>query len=429
MNLSNKVANIKKLDEQEEAGNEASGVSEYNIFYHEDDDIPTFTSSEETLHDFSRATPSTEVLIKDMSPATDVSSSTSKPTAKVNNCTLYNRAAVSTLNPLPPSKPPKAKTNRPVKTVPGKTKRAQHEKKVHVTKTKKPDMQSEQIRSGGVAAVKQVSERELARSVKLAWESCGQESSRSQTLGAFFLHGVDPTQDQVEDLAKLTNLHTDHPKTTFKLGKQTWCHSDGSTLEGNQKQVVEVTDMASPGTWGESNQFRSAELKEDKQISDSPPLTVRDKACPSTINPGFRDPYYDEDGNDSEPENERETFICSRLGSSKESMEHMMASRPGTAAARPDKEEEAEEEEMEREQEDCCALENLASELLASTVEFERCMTASRLEEEEEVGGVMGGADSKDVLLDDSLGEDFDVSRLQCDFDLFQRKMIDQDSD
>ena len=416
-------------DDEEVTGEEASEVSEYNIFYHNDDDVATVTANDKMLQDFSRATPSTEILIKDTCPTDDVSPSISKTTAKINNGTCRNGAVLSTLKnpPLPPSKPiSRGKTNRPTKTVTGKMKRAQKEKKVQVTKTKKQDTQSEQNRrvSSDVAVKKKVSEEELARSVKLAWVKCGGESSCKQTLGVFFLHGVDPIQDLVDNSAKCSNLLTDCPNMTFMLGKQTWSPSERSMLEGNQSgQMLEDAGTASTTILGEPNQVKSIDIEEKQTLDSSTPITC-DKAC-TPINSGFQDPYYDEDGSDSEQEYEREKFICSRLGNSEESVELLLASRPATAVAARSEKEDEEEEEMEREQEDCYTLENLASELLASTVEFERCMTASRLEEEDEVGG----ADNEDLILDDSLGDDLDVSRIQSDFDLFQRKMIDQDSD
>ena len=385
MEISSNHEEDKQEMEKEEV---ACAVSEYNIFYNDEDaESPAAESSNDTLPNFAG-----EVLIRDMT-VSGIAPALSKINPNTEKKDASRKLEPAASKPVGSTKPnPKIRIQS--KPANSKTAKLRGEKKTHSTKPKKSqDIQTDKERLRGSTV--QLTEADLVRSVQVAWLKCDQESSRSQTLSAFFLHGVDPTSDHSDNAIKPFNLNTGTTQTTFKLGKSTWA-PDVGTLEENK-----------PLNAAHTSKLPSGNNRPDTKSE-------------------YRDPYYDDDGSDSEPENEREEFICSRLGHVPESTELGRVSRASTSNDHDLGKEEEDEEQLEWEQADYDALENLTSELRASTANSERSMTASRLEEEEETE--QGGEES-DEMLGDSFGEDLDMSRIQSDFDLFQRKLLDQDSD
>ena len=176
--------------------------------------------------------------------------------------------------------------------------------------------------------------------------------------------------------------------------------------------------------------------------ADLPPIPAPSSSRPSTSQ--CRDRYYDDSNSDSEPENEREEFISSRLGMAHDSVEWDGRPTSASTAATPQPDPD-EEERLERDREDREALQDLAWEL-ASTVECEGRLTRNEGDLEGE-GGCYG---------DDSMGEELDregaatpmtegaevggvgikeggevmeMAEVMSNFELYQRDLMEADSD
>ncbi len=377
-------------------------VSEYNLFYNgndEDEDDCTYLTStqQDALMEFTEViTPIEEVQIKDMPSVSNLTIAS----PKVNDSTSISasdRVEVVPNKPKVPTKHPSSKT-----------KRIRGVRKTKNIKSKRQDMETDRKESRvGSVVLGQLSEGELANSVRQAWRKCEAQDSHKQALGTFFLHGVTASDNKTDHSVKPTYLHNASCNKDFKLGGPIWTPNDS---------IFNEDKLASSAA---------------ADCTDTPTNRLGARS-------GFTDPYYANDGSDSEPENEREEFICSRLGDVRESIEMaLQESRPGTATLY-DREDD-DEEEMEREQADCDAIESLAFELLASTAEFERVISLSRMLEED------GEEDVEEAVEEEELSEiaeetagvgvasldemEIGMSKIQSDFDLFQRNLMDQDSD
>lgn len=242
---------------------------------------------------------------------------------------------------------------------------------------------------------------DILASVKSAWTNCAQSSHSGQQLAHFFLHGVNPMDGESEEESmklpkpRPTTKSSDGSSTSnthqFKLGSSLWLPSNSTSL------VLEP------------------EVNIEEDAINLPPSPSR----PSTRE--CKDRYYDDTDTDSEPENEREEFISSRLGMTRDSVE--MQSRPPSTSHGRDFEEE---DRMERDEADCAALDDLAWEL-TSTVECEgrlsRCeqdfdssaVTPTPAVEEEEEGSTEVG--------------EVDMTKVMSEFELFQKNLMEEDSD
>lgn len=244
---------------------------------------------------------------------------------------------------------------------------------------------------------------DLLVSVRSAWANCTQSRHNSQQLGHFFLHGVQPVDSNEEEMTASSEPpapNSSDSLSQFKLMSTVWLPSS-STVQ-LETEVVPCGISESAG-------------------GDPPP------SRPST-----RDWYYNDTDSDSEPENEREEFIQSRMGMERDSMECVL-SRPATSRDLEVA------EDVERDRDDCEALEELAWEL-TSTAECEgrltRCEgdidtsdleggdgehdTATPVPMVNEEGGEMGVVEEQVVL---------DMSEVISEFDLYQKRLMEEDSD
>lgn len=230
-------------------------------------------------------------------------------------------------------------------------------------------------------------------SVRSAWDSCTQSQHNSYQLGHFFLHGVQPVNDE-EEMTSPKPPTLNDPKPHFKLGSTVWLPGSSTTQQEPELELPSISE------------------------GDEPPSS----------RPSTRDWYYNDSDSDSEPENEREEFIQSRMGMAHDPMN----CRPATSTSSKDLEME---DRMERDKDDCEALDELAWEL-ASTVEYEgrltRCerdLDASEDGEHEQdmgtpipmvEGGDEVGVANKQVM---------DMSEVISEFELYQQKLMEEDSD
>ena len=254
---------------------------------------------------------------------------------------------------------------------------------------------------------------DLTESVKAAWKSSSQSNLTPKPLSYFFLHGVQPVEGAESEE---TSPQPDKPSkvqsdgdVTFSLGSTVWLpHS--STVQEDEPPPSHATSEAA---------------------------LLPPSSRPSTSQ--GRDRYYDDsDDSDSEPENEREEFISSRLGMARDSVEWKEA-RSASTTPLPDPEEE---ERVERDRADYEALEDLAWEL-ASTVECEGRLTRNEeeLDSEEEGGGSGTSLEHREAVATPTCiesGRDqegiaeggiLDMAKVMSDFELYQKNLMEADSD
>ena len=243
---------------------------------------------------------------------------------------------------------------------------------------------------------------DILASVKSAWTNCAQSSHGGQELVHFFLHGVDPLDGELEEestmlpkpqLTKISDGSSNSDPHQFKLASSLWLPSNSTSLVEPEVNI----DITPP--------------------SSRPDTTER------------KDRYYDDTDTDSEPENEREEFISSRLGMTNDSME-MQLRQPSTSHYRDFEEEDR----MEQDRADSAALDELAWEL-TSTVECEgrlsRCeqdfdgsavTPAPAMDEERE-----GEEEEEEPEGNIEVGE-VDMTKAISEFELFQKSLMEEDS-
>jgi hypothetical protein len=240
--------------------------------------------------------------------------------------------------------------------------------------------------------VPHLKESDLLASVRSAWDNCTEYHHSNKQLGNFFLHGVQPAGSE-EDEAMLVNIPQDLSPSDFKLASTVWLPSS-STVQCDP------------------------EVAYDSSESPTIPLS----------RPGTRDCYYDDTDSDSEPENEREEFIQSRMGMAPDSV-GCIVSRPATSTSLRDLEVE---DPTERDRDDCETLDELACEL-ASTVECEgrltRCRDLDESEGEYDVATPVPAACEGGLALGMPDGEVIDMSEVISDFELYQKRLMEEDSD
>lgn len=237
---------------------------------------------------------------------------------------------------------------------------------------------------------------DLLVSVKSAWAQSTLANHNSEKLGHFFLHGVNSKDDSTSlerSAAKTSDDKSD--LSQFKLASTVWLPSSSTVLLQAEEVVCEDSIDTLP-----TNRPSTRERK---------------------------DLYYDDAESDSEPENERDEFIQSRMGTTRDSCGEYSFSRPASTCPR-DLEPE---DQTERDRVDCEALDDLACEL-ASTVECEgrlsRC--GGDLEWGQEAATPVPTANEEDEEEDQmGAGEAVDLSKVISEFELYQRKLMEEDSD
>lgn len=239
---------------------------------------------------------------------------------------------------------------------------------------------------------------DLLMSVKSAWANCSQSNHSSQQLGQFFLHGVE-AQHSEEEHAKPQTPNSANEPFEFRLASTVWL-PNSSTVQLEPEVSCDVLESDSI----------------DALASVPTPRQSRDQ-------------YYNDTESDSEPENEREEFIQSRLGMVSDSVE-CLRSRPTSTCVR---DLEAENE-MDRDREDCEALDELAWEL-ASTVECEGRLTRCEEDLDSLEDGKCYAATPTPVVnggegeMDKDMGHVLDMSEVISEFELYQQRLMEEDSD
>ncbi len=283
---------------------------------------------------------------------------------------------------------------------------------------------------------------DLTESVKAAWKTCSQSDQTPQPLTHFFLHGVSPMEDENEGEENVPPLLGDDNNASAPNGA-----SGGGDDTSNFKLGPTIWLPHSSTVQTAAQSDKGPSHHHDGATSDAvvPPPPPPPSSRPSTSQCGDR--YYDDTESDSEPENEREEFISSRLGMTRDSVEWSARPTP-SATPCPDlegEEEEEEEEKVERDRADCEALEDLAWEL-ASTVDCEGRLTRNEgdLEESDLKGGTecdregaaatpMGaercGEDWTSIGGGGDGGEVMEMSKVMSNFELYQRDLMEADSD
>ena len=347
---------------------------------------------------------------------------------------------------------------------------------------------------------------DLAMSIKSAWaDSKIARNTQQQHLGHFFLHGVHSTDDKEKNPTEssLQSTESEHDAPRFKLASTLWL--PGSSVAKKQEEIIkeeeeeeeeelkeeeeeeavelkeeeeelkeleeeeeeeeavelkeeeeeefkeeeeeELKEEEEEELKEEEEEEEEVELKEEEEAEEQDEFTKPDE--PLLPRPSTRDCYYDDTDSDSEPENEREEFISSRLGMARESILFRPTSAAAAAggASRPAsthpegaglelEEEEMEQEKTERDKIDRKALDELAWEL-ASTVECEGRLTRCQGDfDDEEEEGNSGALASKEEEKEEEGGEEGEVSREVMDmstviseFELYQKQLMEEESD
>ena len=310
---------------------------------------------------------------------------------------------------------------------------------------------------------------DLLVSVRSAWDNCTEFQHSIHQLGHFFLHAVQPVNsEEAASPEPPVSVSTPH----FKLGSTVWLPSS-STAQEEPVALPSISESAEPPpsvsesaepppsvsesaepppsvsesaepppSVSESAEPQSAEpppsvsesAEPPPSVSESaePPTSISESAEPPPSRPSTRDWYYDDsDSSDSEPQNEGDEFIQSRMGMVRDSVD-CRVSRPATSTSSRDLEVE---DQVERDKDDCQALDELAWEL-ASTVECEGRL--SRCERDLDTEETEGGCDAVTPVPVANEGEDevgvadkqvMDMSEVISEFELYQQRLMEEDSD
>lgn len=397
---------IEELEDEDEV---KPIISEYNIFYSDEDDIvsgKTYLNDEVAFDGFDLHTPSA-VTFEEISVSNGVSvpSECNEPIVKSEVKEKPSRPKDST------SRLTKARSKSDSKCG---QKRKLESKKVH-SKEKKSEKRSagaDQLSEEQSASTHQLKQSDILASLKLAWSTCSQSGTNNPQLAQFFLHGVNPMEMGTTPTQQPLHQQPNDQLSTasqFRLGSTIWLPVN-STVEGEIDDVTAQSESTEPLT-----------LQSNYEVSSSTRPSTRE--C--------RDLYYDETDSDSEPEGEREAFICSRLGIVSDSMESEKLRLP----SRQDLEDE---EQHERDEADRDALECLAWEL-ASTIDCEgqssRCETKldqldlERDGMESDLVMKWNGEEEKteeEQFYGDEVGE-VDMDRVISEFEIHQQELMEQE--
>ena len=272
---------------------------------------------------------------------------------------------------------------------------------------------------------------DLLVSVRSAWDNCAESQHSSHQLGHFFLHAVQPVKSE-EAASPKPPVSMSAPQ--FKLGSTVWLPSS-STVQEEPVALPSISESAeTPPSISESAEpppsiSESAEPPPSISESAKPSPSISESAEPPPSRPITRDWYYDDsDSSDSEPQNERDEFIQSRMGMVRDSVD-CKVSRPATGTSSRDLEME---DQVERDKDDCQALDELAWEL-ASTVECEGRL--SRCEGDLETEGGCDAVTPVPVANEeeDEVGvankQVMDMSEVISEFELYQQRLMEEDSD
>ncbi len=373
-------------------------ISEYNIFYDDEDGIPDFREGD--LHDDHDGcdddfrewrAPSPITINEVLSPSDE-------------KLTLSEHGALNTPNSYDNEKESISNTEdlalRSVESeTPSETKAECDKERIELT--------SEENRvppSCEETHAHQLNEVDISSSVKSAWSFCKQEAHSSKQLAHFFLHGVAESPEDGTDLNSTEpadqDLELAISPSQFKLGTTIWLPSSS--------RAQDEPDISCKG-------------REDEKYSSES----------SNLRLGNKDHYNDETDSDSDDENEREAFISSRLSMVHDSIESMEPSRPATSCRDLERE-----EELERDQDDQNALEELAWEL-ASTVECEGRLTRCESELDQLEGDCDQGEPSECDLEPVGSGRDLndrgevgelDMSKVMSEFEIYQKELMEEES-
>ena len=308
---------VKELEEKECLVNNIT-ISEYNIFY-DGEDVVLADTDDTSFAEFDRSRHCTGVVIGDMLINVNKMESCESNTHKSKGDLGQH---VQPLKKTVSSSRLKEKDKRREKHV--VRKKNSNEVSVHCSKTRKLKTDPH------THDTNQLSQSDLMTAVQSAWSSCTRANTRNQLLSCFFLHAVRPANNSEENPAKPSQLLSERSasgQTGFSLGCTIWVPSNS---------IAQDKDL-----------YNNAD-----DMSHTPDQRTQES----------RDAYYDDSTSDSEPENERELFLSSKLGTVHESTEFSGDSRVTSSY------EDLEREEMERDKADCNALENLVCELQVSSV-------------------------------------------------------------
>ena len=273
------------------------------------------------------------------------------------------------VSPKPAAK--SGKSNQSTHTRPKSTNKRQI--KSSRSKSKPKPRNSSSLHHSPTKATSEVTELDIHASVKKAWTNCSEQTQLTQ----FFLHGVEEPEDSK---AKLHSAETDYRLVT------THCNSKlASTI------------------WLPGNSIWSNQDSEINPATDLPPVTSRPKSQ-NQMMPAS--PIHSKDTTSESDDDELELSVSN-------------IEEGGTWA-----------EQRERDEEDDEALESLAWEL-ASTVECEGRLTRCQ-SEMDKLDRDIEGAHSPGMPQQELEEEAFvlsDLSKVMSEFELYQRNVMEQDSD
>lgn len=248
-----------------------------------------------------------------------------------------------------------------------------------------------------------LTQSDLTVSVESAWANC-QSSHNHQHLGHFFLHGVQPQSSEEGDVLSSPNPQAlksaDNP-FEFKLASTVWLPNSST---------VQLEPQLEPQA--------SCDIFESDSIDAlaSRPTTRQSKDL------------YDDTESGSEPENEREEFIQSRMGMVSDSVECLQSLARPTSTCVRDLEAE---HQMERDRDDDETLDELACEL-ASTVDCEGRLTRCEgdFDAEEAKQNTAPVADEGKEEMSAAMEHVMDMSEVISEFELYQQRLMEEeDSD
>ena len=252
-------------------------------------------------------------------------------------------------------------------------------------------------------ASSELSESDIQASVKQAWTNCSEQAQLTQ----FFLHGVEVTDDKVDNDAKIPRAltNTEHKVTMIsKLSSTIWLPgnsimscSESTNTNLDSLEINPATDLP------------PALMSRPESQHNNPPSL----ASAQTVTNSGDDPVSESDNEDS-PELELSVSNIEEEGD-------ILAA-----------------ERQERDEEDEEALESLAWEL-ASTVECEGRLTRCQSEMDKldnEIGDALSHPSTPTAEQQEPwLGEEdqafvlSDLSQVMSEFELYRQRVMEQDSD